>query len=1245
MVILFYHSRFDWKSSQIDRLYILILGMMSLVIFIHSVVIVLTRLIRHVTSNINHKKKINMINKLFIAVLTVFSISTSISTAEDWIRVAYDNCGVEGKQPHVSMKGGNYAYSNKEISFKVVPKESALRTVIYGDRKVGLKYGGLKQDAKYKLKLNFLSDKVDRALRIVLNDKVSLQKFQLPKGVTVLKELEVPAGIFKKGVLEVRVETVEGLNSVLSTVELLSTVAGLNQQLAINYAVMIGNKIKGTVVDINSNTGISAATLTFGQAKVMTDKDGEFIIEIPKDVKDLTLRTSKGKLEASVVISPKELETYIIPRLSPRPAVEKRISLNGTWKFKEEVPHGFPKDLSAVDKEIQVPGEWVMQGFTVKKNTSAAFARLFEVPASMKGKRIKLRFDGVYSDTTVFVNGKKVGGHVGGFTPFELDVTDFVKLGKNNELALTVCNESLADTMASGTQYACHQLGGISRKVTLFALPQFNISEVRVETAFDSKFINSTLIVDLKLVNEGTKTRSSSVKIELIDPKGMRVQLVKPLLEVEKLASGVQVEKQLRFDIRKPLKWDNENPYLYVLNMTLKTGEVYTQKIGFKKIETKGDQIFVNGKPIKFRGCNRHEVHPLRGRSLEKGLWRQDVKLFRDSNINLIRTSHYPPAEELMQAADEEGIFVEIEGPFCWEWKSKDPTHLNLTVQQNMEMVIANRNHPSVLVWSIANESGWGPNFVAATEAMRVLDPTRSRIFHAWYGNIQKYTEPYCEIANIHYPGYNGPKISESYKKRPVYFGEYIHLNAYNRLELASDRGLRDQWGSYLSKIWEQMYAVQGCLGGSIWSGIDDTFYLKDDITVGYGTWGPIDGWRRKKPEWYHVKKVYSPIRILNQTALVAVDGSVKVEVENRQDFSNLNRLEIIWAYGETHGAVKADVATKTKGTFSVPCNTAKNDGQKLSLKFIDPRGFEVDTFLLPVGKVKKQGMISDMMYRVTSSQNANAITLKSHGVSYEIDKKTGLFTSVNGKNGKVELSGPSLMLLVLNSTGSTQMTGKTLNPKPFTSPCSQWKMTSIKLENDIVTVVGNYKEAKGKFTYSFNSDGTLNVDYDFTSKVKINPRQIGLVFNIPAEFKNLSWKRKGLWSTYPKWHIGRLQGHVSSTAGFEATSVGPRTKPNHEWFLDRGPAGSHDFSSTKHNIFNASLTNDSGFGVGVVADGDQHTRAWINNDDLRLLVAYFSNGGSERFLRRLSGVDDRHLQIGSKIKSRVKLNLVNLTK
>ncbi len=1153
--------------------------------------------------------------------LTALTAVSSLNAAELQHRVAYDNCGVDKQQPHVTMKSGDYTYSKKDISFEAVPQKSTLRTVIYGDRQVGLIYGGLKKSARYTLKLRFLSDHDNRVQRLLVNDKVLLDKIILPRGEPVEKEIVLSRILYAAGKLQVNIETVEGLNCVLSEAELFSDTLGLNPHMEIEYALMPGPTVEGKVLDLNSGQPISGAFISVGGATASSDAAGAFSVKVEVSKSDLKISAVKGLLKATGIVGAKDFDVFNIPRLSPRPANSELISLNGTWNFLESVPSGFPQNTSRLTKKIEVPGEWVMQGYNVKKDAPAAFHRTFNVPASMKGQRVKLRFDAVYSDCSVYLNGKKAGSHMGGFTPFELDITDLARVGAKNELALAVQNESLADTMASGSKYACHPLGGISRKVTLFALPTINVSSLAIRTDLDEDYRDAKLNVELEISNESASDGRTKIGFKLTDPEGKELMLNDSVANVGRIEAGKAAAVSKSFSISNPKKWDNENPNLYTLAIALSYGEKIVKKVGFKETEVKGNQLFVNGKPVKLRGCNRHETHPLRGRSLEGDLWRRDVELFRNANINLIRTCHYPPAEELLEAADELGIFVEVEGPFCWEWKSKDPSHLKATVQQNMEMVVRSRNNPSVLCWSIANESGWGPNFIAASKAMRMLDPTRPQIFNTWFQDIQHYTEPYCEIANIHYPGYTGPVKAKKYGKRPLYFGEYIHLNAYNRLELASDRGLRDQWGNYFIKIWEQMYQADGCLGG-------------------YGTWGPIDGWRRPKPEWYHTKKVYSPIRVLNKE-LDYKNGAIIVELENRQDFSNMDRLRIDWRLGSESGSTRADIPAKSEGQLVIKPSTTPVAGEKLELSFVDPRGFEMDSYSLTVGTpapVKEAK--GDYTFRI--DEKGDSILISGSDIRYAIDRKTGLFTAAARQANEMEMDGPHLMLLPLNSEGDTQMQGQTLKPVPFTHTCKNWKVSSVQIKGDTVVVDGSYDEAEGAFTYLFNPDGSFTVEYDFSCKAKINPRQLGIVFDLPTEFNNLAWDRNGLWTTYPDWHIGRLAGRVSSTEGVEATSVGPKTEPEHEWRLDRGPAGSRDFASTKHHIFAASMTDASGFGLEAVADGDRHARAWIHNDALRLLVAHYSNGGSERFLRRLSNVDDNPLKKGDQVKSSATFRLMD---
>ncbi len=612
------------------------------------------------------------------------------------------------------------------------------------------------------------------------------------------------------------------------------------------------------------------------------------------------------------------------PRISPIPSVVQRIAspqlpLDGDWKFHPAPPPGFEKFDAAQTRDwrnIHVPGEWVMQGFDVKPGTAAAYWREFDIPADWNGMRIKLRCDGVYSDATVSVNGKPAGAHIGGFTPFELDVTNLAVRGQRNIIVLAVKNESLADSLASASQYACHPLGGITRKLRLIALPPVNLSTLHVNTTFGPDFRDATLAVELRAANEsGVPPASLAANLALTSPDGKTVPLSPTHVPLDKLVARVSIP------VAAPDKWDNEHPNLYTLTVTLnyegKIAEQVKQKFGFRQVEVRGNQLFVNNVPIKLHGVCRHETHPLLGRSLTPALDRQDAAIFRDGNCNFIRTSHYPPAEEFIEACDELGMFVEVEAPFCWA----DRTHLTaaqvpgLVTRQELEMLEFYRNHPSVTHWSMGNESerAWKDYFLPAAKLFKHLDPSRP----INYSSIRYGMEDgFCDIGNHHYPGPGGPEKYAA-SARPVVFDEFCHLNCYNRRELATDPGLRDLWGPGLAQMWEKMRKSRGCLGGSIWAGIDDTFFLPNGDTVGYGAWGPIDGWRRQKPEFWHMKKAYSPLR-LGEEALPA-NQPVRLSVENRHDFTNLSEIRFVWKLDDLSGTAAASAAPGQTGT---PRNT-----------------------------------------------------------------------------------------------------------------------------------------------------------------------------------------------------------------------------------------------------------------------------------------------------------------------------------
>ena len=236
---------------------------------------------------------------------------------------------------------------------------------------------------------------------------------------------------------------------------------------------------------------------------------------------------------------------------------------------------------------------------------------------------------------------------MGGMTAFELDVTNGLRSGEN-VLALRVRSESLADMLGSLTQYAAHQLGGITRKVTLFAVPEVHLSDLRIGTDLDDAYKDAELKVYVSVTNASANVQKNlSVRLSV---SGEPVVLSQAIPEI---AAGSTWSGWLTGKIASPKKWDSEHPNLYTLKVELGTSEKIVEQVkkrfGFREIQIQGNRMLVNGKAVKLKGVCRHEMHPLTGRVMNPALARKDIELYRDANCNFIRTSHYPPWEEMLE--------------------------------------------------------------------------------------------------------------------------------------------------------------------------------------------------------------------------------------------------------------------------------------------------------------------------------------------------------------------------------------------------------------------------------------------------------------------------------------------------------------------------------------------------------------------------------------------------------------------
>ncbi|MGH2644430.1 MAG: glycoside hydrolase family 2 TIM barrel-domain containing protein, partial [Chitinophagaceae bacterium] len=524
----------------------------------------------------------------------------------------------------------------------------------------------------------------------------------------------------------------------------------------------------------------------------------------------------------------------------------------------------------------------------------------------------------------------------------------------------------------------------------------------------------------------------SRVELQLHNKNGKPVTLSPSNFIIDDIKANTYRNDTLHVHVNDPEQWNPEHPYLYTLIIKLivsgRQVVLYHQHIGFRQIEIRGNRVFVNGHPIKLHGVCRHSIYPFTGRSVSPALALKDAELFRDGNCNYIRTSHYPTSEAFLNDCDSLGLFVESESSLCWIdhpaspiweiWNYLDPKFLPYMVNANVEKMVADRNHPAVIIWSLGNESRWSPLWVKVNKIVKQLDPSRPTAFQdqCWGGYNNAGSK--CDIANYHYPGFNGPAACDT-MKRPTQFDEYAHIENYNRREVLTDPYVRVDWGPSLERMYDSMYAHPANLGGAIWAGINDIFDMPGGQISGYGPWGVIDGWRRKKPEYYAMKKAYAPVIIEDANHPLYEHGKMILRVQNRYDFTNLSAVKISYKTGHHAGMIKADIAPHREGDIEIPVSEKQLQKHSLLLTFTDPRGFICQQEIISSGKENISKPITENA-KVVLSESGNAYFVKIKNANYQISKSNGQIDKATISGINVIEQAPVLMIVPLNHDEGT---------------------------------------------------------------------------------------------------------------------------------------------------------------------------------------------------------------------------------
>lgn len=897
------------------------------------------------------------------------------------------------------------------------------------------------------------------------------------------------------------------------------------------------------------------------------------------------------------------------------------ISLNGTWQFKRtEESHW---------NTINVPGEAVMQGYGIEHDKTFYYKKDIQIPANFANQQVILRFDGVYSYARLLVNGEFVREHKGGFTRWETDITSYIKPGNTNSIELEIIDPVDEISYASG--YAHHPVGGILRDVVLYALPKTHVYNFGAEIYLDKDYHDA----ELRLTYSATGTGDASIEYILTDMRGKTVVVPQNTF---KLNGGININV---LQVNNPAKWDAEHPNLYRLTSIVKEGnkELYrfSQSIGFREVKIVGDRLLVNGSPVKLRGACRHDIHPTLGRTTTAEIDSLDVMLFKESNMNFVRTSHYPPSERFVELCNKYGVYVEAESAVCFVNTHRqknyspgatqnDPQFKLQYLSQCREMVKTFRSHPSVIIWSIGNESQYGSNFQQCWDWVKAQDTTRPVIWS--YPGAQGGDAKIYEILSMHYQDVDGNlnqygKTTRNFEGHgiPALFDEWAHPACYTFKTLRDDPNIREFWGQSIDMMWSGLFPTSGGLGGGIWGYVDETFMVpplkegepfwiefarstnsKDYYgqCVGYGEWGIVDIWRRKKPEFWSTKKAHSPVRLLVEGKTIGsfVSGAnLDIPVYNRFDHTNLNEITAEYTYkGKTRTFKPVALNPHTKGILSIPAEDWQW-GETINIKFYDADKLLIDAYQYALGEETIEYPTPNRTGNIRVTETGGRLIVSGNNFEIPFSKSSGLIENAVADGKVIIEKGPFLNMYVnLNHLSGAEVRKAA---DKYVVEDKDWIKTNLthRKNGDKVTIAlsGKYKDIALDIDIIISAAGKIEFSYKTTGEPNGYLRETGLKFYLPDNVQYVNWERNGYWNYYPENEFAGNTGKSSLTnnrqAAYGERPAGNWHQDTHNYFYwgDKG-AGSNSpltqqAKGMKENIYYYTLSDSKAPLISVVSE------------------------------------------------------------
>jgi beta-galactosidase len=859
-------------------------------------------------------------------------------------------------------------------------------------------------------------------------------------------------------------------------------------------------------------------------------------------------------------------------------------SLNGLWKFlwapkPADRPVDFYKpayDVSAW-KEISVPGNWQLQGYDVPiylnqdypfppdppriphdRNPVGSYRTEFVLPAGWQGRQVFLHFDGVESAFYVWVNGEMAGYSEDSRTPAEFNITRLLRPGRNI-LAAEVFRWS------DGSYLECQdfwRLSGIFRNVYLFATPPVHIRDFEICTELDADYRDAVLRVKAWIRNYGSEAcRNHTVEISFLNPDGTPAALPLAPGKSVYIAPGAESLVLIKGTLENPLKWSAEHPNLYTAVLILKNDrnevvEIMSVRSGFRKVEIKGGQLLLNGQPILIKGVNRHEHDPVTGHYVTRESMLRDIVLMKQHNINTVRTCHYPDDPQWYELCDEYGIYLideanieshgmgykpEVTLANRPEWKE---AHLD----RIRRMVERDKNHPSVIIWSMGNEAGDGTNFELAGEWIHRRDP--SRPVHYERAQLRPHTDIYC-------PMYASVDEIVAYAKtnpdRPLILCEYEHAMGN------SCGNFQDYWDAI-----EQYPQLQG---GCVWDWVDQGIWKTTPDGRKYFGFGgdfgdsPTDdnfccnglvlADRTITPKTIEAKKVYQNI------GFKAVDlAAGKVEIVNKFFFTNLAGYNFLWSLSEDGNEIgtgelpRLDIGPRQSRVLNVPFKRPKSaPGAEYWLRFSvrltddlpwAPKGHEIagEQFQLPFGEVAP---VVDVQALPPLKMAESAADVLISGPDFEVrfDKKSGLLTSYRYKGADLIARGPEPNFWRA-PTDNDFGNGMPKRCAPWQKASSNRIVDAFTVEqpgDSIIRLIAGFDlpdvQSKHQTSYTILGSGDIIVENRIKIEAKDLPElpRFGMRLRVPDAFERVEWYGRGPHENYWDRTASAFVGRYKSTA------------------------------------------------------------------------------------------------------------------